>query len=104
MTAMTLAMVRISGVVAFAPFLSSTALPARAKIVFTLAVAYLLAPLVASLPGAAVDVFVRRSIDDRWGPGDGLCRVLGRHSVPLNVVAVTIISFSSPANLTFEFR
>ncbi len=50
--AMTLALVRISGIVAFVPFFSSNALPLRAKAVFSLAMAYLLAPLVASLPGA----------------------------------------------------
>jgi flagellar biosynthetic protein FliR len=50
--AMTLALVRISGMVAFAPFFSSTALPIRAKAVFVCAVAFLLAPLVATLPNA----------------------------------------------------
>ncbi len=48
---MTLALVRVSGMVAFAPFFSSTALPMRAKAVFAGAVAFLLAPLVAALPG-----------------------------------------------------
>jgi flagellar biosynthetic protein FliR len=47
---MTLVLVRVSGMVAFAPFFSSTALPARAKAALVLAVAYLLAPLVAALP------------------------------------------------------
>jgi flagellar biosynthetic protein FliR len=56
LSAMTLAMVRISGIVAFAPFFSSTALPVRAKIGFTLVVAYLLAPLVASLPYAQAEI------------------------------------------------
>jgi hypothetical protein len=42
--AMTLALVRVSGVIAFAPFFSSTALPIRTKAVFVGAVAYLLAP------------------------------------------------------------
>ena len=56
LSAMTLVLVRISGVVAFAPFFCSTALPIRAKAVFTLALAYLLAPLVASLPGAGTTV------------------------------------------------
>ena len=56
LSAMTLALVRVSGVVAFAPFFSSTALPLRAKAVFVGAVAYLLAPLVAALPGAQVSV------------------------------------------------
>lgn len=52
LSAMTLALVRVSGMVAFAPFFSSTALPLRTKAVFVGAVAYLLAPLVATLPGA----------------------------------------------------
>jgi flagellar biosynthesis protein FliR len=52
LSAMTLAMVRLSGVVVFAPFFSSSALPAHTKAVFVAAVAWLLAPLVATLPGA----------------------------------------------------
>ncbi len=56
LSAMTLALVRVSGMVAFAPFFSSTALPMRAKAVFTLAVTYLLAPLVATLPNAQVEI------------------------------------------------
>lgn len=52
LTAMTLALIRVSGVVFFAPFFSSSALPVRTKAVFVGAVAYLLAPLVASLPNA----------------------------------------------------
>jgi flagellar biosynthetic protein FliR len=50
--AMTLALVRVSGMVLFAPFFSSTALPLRSKAVFVGAVAFLLAPVVASLPHA----------------------------------------------------
>src|SRR6185437_7965842 len=53
---MTLALVRISGVVLFAPFFSSNALPARTKAVFVLAVAYLLGPVVASLPSARAEI------------------------------------------------
>jgi flagellar biosynthetic protein FliR len=49
---MALALVRVSGMVAFASFFSSTALPMRAKAVFVLAVSFLLAPLVAGLPNA----------------------------------------------------
>ncbi len=56
LSAMTLALVRVSGIVAFAPFFSSTALPMRAKVVFVLAVAYLLAPLVATLPNARAEI------------------------------------------------
>ena len=54
LSAMTLALVRVSGMVAFAPFFSSTALPVRAKAVFAGAVAFLLAPVVAALPQAHV--------------------------------------------------
>jgi flagellar biosynthetic protein FliR len=54
LAAMTLTLVRISGMVAFAPFFSSTALPLRTKAVFVGAVAYLLAPLVATLPNAQI--------------------------------------------------
>jgi flagellar biosynthetic protein FliR len=54
--AMTLVLVRVSGMVAFAPFFSSTALPMRTKAVFTGAVAFLLAPLVATLPSAEVSL------------------------------------------------
>jgi flagellar biosynthesis protein FliR len=52
LSAMTLALVRVSGVVAFAPFFSATAFPIRVKAVFVGIFAFLLAPLVASLPGA----------------------------------------------------
>ena len=52
LSAMTLVLVRVSGMVAFAPFFSSTALPLRTKAVFVGAVAFLLAPLVAALPHA----------------------------------------------------
>ena len=58
LSAMTLALVRISGMVAFAPFFSSAALPMRTKAVFTGALAFLLAPLVASLPGAQTSISV----------------------------------------------
>jgi len=53
---MTLALVRVSGVVVFAPFFNSAALPIRTKAVFVGAVAWLLAPLVATLPGAQVSL------------------------------------------------
>jgi len=52
LSAWTLVLVRVSGMVAFAPFFSSTALPMRVKAVFVGAVAFLLAPLVAALPRA----------------------------------------------------
>jgi flagellar biosynthetic protein FliR len=48
--------VRVSGVVAFAPFFSSTAFPIRVKAIFAGTVAVLLAPLLATLPGAKVSV------------------------------------------------
>ncbi len=54
--AMMLAMVRLSGVVALAPFFSSSALPSRAKAGFVLSVTYLLAPIIAGLPGARAGI------------------------------------------------
>jgi flagellar biosynthetic protein FliR len=56
LAAFTLVLVRVSGMVVFAPFFSSTALPLRTKAVFVGALAYLLAPLVAALPLAQVSV------------------------------------------------
>ena len=56
LSAMTLAMVRLSGVVVFAPFLSSSALPTRTKAVFVGLVALLIAPLVAALPNAQTTI------------------------------------------------
>ena len=56
LSAWTLALVRVSAMVLFAPFFSSNALPARTKAVFVLAVAYLLAPLVAGLPRAQTEL------------------------------------------------
>ena len=56
LSAMTLALVRVSGMVVFAPFFSSNALPLRTKAVFAGAVAFLLAPVVSSLPGAQASI------------------------------------------------
>ena len=95
LSAMTLALVRVSGMVAFAPFFSSSSLPLRTKAVFAGAVAYLLAPLVATLPRAqSVDQLLR--LTRRAGSGTGLrtdtgaakrdaalCRADRRHAVQL---------------------
>jgi flagellar biosynthetic protein FliR len=56
LSAMTLALVRVSGMVVFAPFFSSSALPPRVKAALVLAVAFLLAPLVADLPNAKAEM------------------------------------------------
>jgi flagellar biosynthetic protein FliR len=56
LSAMTLALVRVSGMVVFAPFFSSNALPVRTKAVLVLAIAFLLAPLVATLPHAHAEI------------------------------------------------
>jgi flagellar biosynthetic protein FliR len=56
LSAMTLTLVRVSGVMVFAPFFSSTALPLRTKAVFAGLVAFLLAPLVAKLPYAQTTI------------------------------------------------
>ncbi len=56
LSAMTLALVRVSGMVFFAPFFSSSALPVRTKAVLVLAMGFLLAPLVATLPNAHAEI------------------------------------------------
>jgi flagellar biosynthetic protein FliR len=56
LSAMILTLVRVSGIVVFAPFFSSSALPARTKAVFVAALAFLLAPVVAALPHAHVEI------------------------------------------------
>jgi flagellar biosynthetic protein FliR len=56
LSAMVLALVRVSGMMVFAPFFSSKALPVRAKAVFAGAVAFLLAPVVAALPHARAEI------------------------------------------------
>jgi flagellar biosynthesis protein FliR len=52
LSALLLALVRLSGMIAFAPFFASAALPTRMKALFVAALAFLLAPLVAALPNA----------------------------------------------------
>lgn len=52
LSAMLLTLVRVSGMMVFAPFFSSAALPIRAKVVFAAALAFLVAPTVASLPAS----------------------------------------------------
>ena len=56
LSAMTLTLVRVSGMVLFAPFFSATAIPIRVKAIFSGMVAFLVAPLVAQLPGARVNL------------------------------------------------
>ena len=56
LSAMTLALVRVSGMLVFAPFFSSNALPVRTKAIFAALVAWLLAPLVATLPYAQTKI------------------------------------------------
>ncbi len=64
LSAMTLALVRVSGMAVFAPFFSSTALPLRAKAVFSGLVAFLLAPVVAALPRAQAAMTCRAILSE----------------------------------------
>ena len=57
LSAMTLALVRVSGMVAFAPFFSSTALPLRTKAVFVGAVAFLLIDMVTAAITTSIGMF-----------------------------------------------
>jgi len=72
---MTLVAVRISGLMIFAPVFSSSAIPPRVKVVFVLAVSFLVAPVVAAFPGAQ--------------PRLGVLPVLGELSVGL-VLGLTL--------------
>jgi flagellar biosynthetic protein FliR len=54
--AMTLVLVRVSGLMVFAPVFSSEAIPMRVKAGFVLAVAYLIGPVVAAFPGAHAEL------------------------------------------------
>jgi flagellar biosynthetic protein FliR len=56
LSAMTLVLVRISGLMVFAPVFSSAAIPMRVRTVFVLAVSFLLAPVVAGFPRAQVEL------------------------------------------------
>ncbi|MFP5227733.1 MAG: flagellar biosynthetic protein FliR [Acidobacteriota bacterium] len=67
--AMTLVVVRISGLMVFAPVFSSEAIPPRIKAGFVMAVSFLIAPVVAAFPRAHVDL--------------GILPVLGELSVGL---------------------
>ncbi len=55
---MTLVLVRVSGLMVFAPVFSSAAIPVRVKTVFVLAVSFLLAPVVGAFPRAHVELGV----------------------------------------------
>jgi flagellar biosynthetic protein FliR len=55
---MLLAMVRVSGILVFAPFFSTSAFPTRVKAVLVGAIAFLLTPLVAGLPNAHTEIGV----------------------------------------------
>jgi len=56
LSAMVLVMVRLSGLMVFAPVFSSEAIPARIKSVLVLATAFVLAPVVSALPLAHAEI------------------------------------------------
>jgi flagellar biosynthesis protein FliR len=56
--AMTLVLVRVSGLMVFAPLFSSAAIPMRVKAVFVLAVSFLVGPVVAGFPAAHAELGV----------------------------------------------
>lgn len=58
LSAMTLVLVRISGLMVFAPVFSSSAIPVRVKAGFVLAVSFLLAPVVGGFPRARTELGV----------------------------------------------
>lgn len=56
LSVMTLVLVRVSGLMVFAPVLSSEAIPMRVKAGFVLAVSFLVAPVVAAFPRAHAEL------------------------------------------------
>jgi flagellar biosynthetic protein FliR len=58
LSALVLVMIRISGIMVFAPIFSSDAIPMRIKAGFVLAVSFLLAPMAAALPLAHAELGV----------------------------------------------
>lgn len=56
LTSAVLVLIRISGLMLFAPFFSATSIPRMVKIVFTLVLAGLLTPIAANHPGAAPEL------------------------------------------------
>jgi flagellar biosynthetic protein FliR len=58
LSAMVLVVIRLSGLMLFAPVFSSDAIPARVKVLFVLATAILLAPVVSAVPLAHADLGV----------------------------------------------
>lgn len=64
LAAMALVMVRVSGIMVFAPIFSSDAIPMRVKAGFVLAVSFLLAPMVSALPMAHAELGVREVLGE----------------------------------------
>lgn len=68
LAAMVLVMIRLSGLMVFAPVFSSEAIPPRVKAIFVLVVSLLLAPVLAALPATHAELGVR-SIAGELGLG-----------------------------------
>lgn len=68
LAAMVLVMIRLSGLMVFAPVFSSEAIPPRVKAVFVLVVSLLLAPVLAALPATHAELGLR-SIAGELGVG-----------------------------------
>jgi flagellar biosynthesis protein FliR len=87
LSAMVLVLVRISGLMVFAPVFSSAAIPTQVKAVFVLAVSFLIAPVVAGFSGAHVEL--------------GILPVLGELSVGL-LLGLTLSLLLEALNFTGE--
>ncbi|HEX3662622.1 MAG TPA: flagellar biosynthetic protein FliR [Acidobacteriaceae bacterium] len=87
LSAMTLVLVRVSGLMIFAPLFSSSAIPVRVKAAFVLAVSFVIAPVVAGFSGAQVEL--------------GIVPVLGELSVGL-VLGLTLSLLLEALNFAGE--
>lgn len=95
LSAMALTLVRVSGIVVFAPFLSSSALPMRAKVVFVGVVAFLLAPLIASMPNTHAEI--------GFGPVTGELAVGLVYGIVLAFLNETLLFAGEIVGLQFSF-
>ena len=95
LSAWVLALIRVSGLMVFAPFFSSTALPTRIKAVLAGAIAFLLAPLVAALPQAAAAMTLPAILGEL---GVGLI-----YGLALNLLSEMLLFAGQIAGMQFSF-
>lgn len=90
-----LTLLRIGGVIATAPVFSSPAIPAKAKVVLTAAIAILIAPIAAAMPNAHIDLTPECLL------GEALIGVL--LGLTLNLLNEALLFAASMMSVSFSF-